>query len=463
MKMLKRLLLLLSIVIWPSLLLAQNVTVTGTITDNNSTIYAGGTMTVTFVNTTGQQATFGGNPNFQKVYSAVLDNTGSFSISLPPNSTASPSIQPAGTQWNFAYTSLGNYGAANVSVTITGSGSISGTVSSLTRITWPFNASPPPCSTGQVVASIGSGNNGCTTAGGTPSFPLTVSGGVSGAVPCFTGTTTESAGTLLAANALVVGGGAGVCPSTGSADFTYSGHTITSSAGAFFDMHGSTTNGAFRLPLQNGGLSGLSGQMAVNTGSSGTNGSPLFWGNGTIIAYVPMIGGNGITVTGCTTQAITVLNSTASPTCGGLAAFITGSDYTNATGSATNVTGLSFPIAASTNYLISCKLIYQGSATTTTMTLTSTGPASPTKVTGQTVMDTTAGSGAAFFSGAFDGTTFGFTAGPPTAIVTTATDLYSTLDVGIINGVTAGTWQLQATNGTGTLTIKQGSSCRISN
>lgn len=51
-------------------------------------------------------------------------------------------------------------------------------------------------------------------AGGTPAFPVTVTGGVSGAVPCFTATTTESAGTLLTSNSPVLGGGAGVCPST---------------------------------------------------------------------------------------------------------------------------------------------------------------------------------------------------------------------------------------------------------
>ena len=47
----------------------------------------------------------------------------------------------------------------------------------------------------------------------TQPFPVTVTGGVSGAVPCFTSTTTEAAGTLLTSNVLVKGGGAGVCPS----------------------------------------------------------------------------------------------------------------------------------------------------------------------------------------------------------------------------------------------------------
>ena len=144
---------------------AQNVTVTGTITDTQSTPYSNGSLTVSLVNTTGQVATFGGSPTFQKVYSATLSSTGAFSISLPPNSTASPSILPIGTQWNFSYQAQGGYGAANVSVTITGAGDISGTISNQTRITWPYGNIPPPGGFGQVIifvspTTLGWGNNG---------------------------------------------------------------------------------------------------------------------------------------------------------------------------------------------------------------------------------------------------------------------------------------------------------------
>lgn len=55
--------------------------------------------------------------------------------------------------------------------------------------------------------------NAVSSGGGT-SFPVTVTGGVSGGIPCFTSTTTEAASTLLAAGGVVIGGGAGVCPST---------------------------------------------------------------------------------------------------------------------------------------------------------------------------------------------------------------------------------------------------------
>lgn len=251
--MLKRLLLLLSMVIWPSLLLAQNVTVTGTITDNNSTIYAGGTMTVTLVNTTGQQATFGGSPAFQKVYSVTLDNTGSFSISLPPNSTASPSIQPAGTQWNFAYTSIGNYGAANANVTITGSGSISGSLSALTRITWPFNATPPPCSTGQTYVSLGSGNNGCGSSGGSGTIN---SCATTNAVAQYTAATTVGCG---------------------NADFTIdaTAHTLAAGAAGLVDMSAETGSNAFKIPVGAGCTASNNGAMCFNT----TTGSLTVAGN----------------------------------------------------------------------------------------------------------------------------------------------------------------------------------------
>lgn len=66
-------------------------------------------------------------------------------------------------------------------------------------------------STASALGLGGGGGSGATA------FPVTVTGGVSGAVPCFTSTTTESAGTLLAANTLMLGGGAGACPSTNPA------------------------------------------------------------------------------------------------------------------------------------------------------------------------------------------------------------------------------------------------------
>lgn len=60
-----------------------------------------------------------------------------------------------------------------------------------------------------------------------PSFPETVTGGVSGAVTCFTNTTTLSAGALLAGNGVVLGGGTGNCPVTVAGISTDGTSTLT--------------------------------------------------------------------------------------------------------------------------------------------------------------------------------------------------------------------------------------------
>jgi hypothetical protein len=58
------------------------------------------------------------------------------------------------------------------------------------------------------VGLIAEGANAC----GSSAYPITITGGVSGGIPCFTATTTESASGILNTNILVKGGGAGVCP-----------------------------------------------------------------------------------------------------------------------------------------------------------------------------------------------------------------------------------------------------------
>lgn len=130
------------------------------------------------------------------------------------------------------------------------------------------------------------------------------------------------------------------------------------------------------------------------------------------------------------------------------------SDYTNATTTFSNVTGLSFPVAASQKYRVSCRITWQGSAGTTGPKYQFTGPAAPTAVavgmnsivTATTVI---AASAVAFSSAVAN-----------TGTVTTATNFTDTVDLGLINGANAGTVQLQAAaNGAGTLTIKAGSYC----
>ena len=142
-------------------------------------------------------------------------------------------------------------------------------------------------------------------------------------------------------------------------------------------------------------------------------------------------------------------------------AITSGSAYTNATTGFTSVAGgsgqtLAFTVAASTNYVVTCNILWQGSAGTAGPKFQWTGPASPTAVTASmhspvttaTYLDATA---TAFSSPMAD-----------TGTITTATNFNAVVTLGLVNGTTAGTATLQAAaNGTGTLTIEPGSFCEI--
>lgn len=140
-------------------------------------------------------------------------------------------------------------------------------------------------------------------------------------------------------------------------------------------------------------------------------------------------------------------------------AITTGTAYTNATTTFSSVAGstgqtLAFTVAASTNYTVTCQVMWQGSAGTTGPKFQWTGPASPTNVaasmhspvTTSTYLDATA---TAFSSSMADSGT-----------ITTAVNLMSIVTLGLVNGANAGTITLQAAaNGAGTLTIQDGSFC----
>ncbi len=91
------------------------------------------------------------------------------------------------------------------------SGTSAGTLIVNNATSGAITVSPPTGALGSVAITWPSATG--TLATTTQAFPVTVTGGVSGAIPCFTSTTTEAAGTLLTANVLPKGGGAGVCPS----------------------------------------------------------------------------------------------------------------------------------------------------------------------------------------------------------------------------------------------------------
>lgn len=116
------------------------------------------------------------------------------------------------------------------------------------------------------------------TATTTPAFTVA---GTSGGIPYFSSATTWATSAALAANALVVGGGAGVAPATvttGTGVVTALGVNI-GSAGAFVTFNGAlgtpssgTLTSATGLPISTGvsGLgTGVATALAVNTGTAG--------------------------------------------------------------------------------------------------------------------------------------------------------------------------------------------------
>jgi len=138
----------------------------------------------------------------------------------------------------------------------------------------------------------------------------------------------------------------------------------------------------------------------------------------------------------------------------GLASGMLLTAYTNATTSFTSVPGIAFPINASQNLTGTCAITWQGSASTTGPKYQFTGPGSPTAVavglfTPVTSSTLTNVSAVAFSSPVANANT-----------VTATTNFTDRLTIGVVNGTTAGTVQLQAAAvGAGTLTIQPGSFC----
>jgi hypothetical protein len=109
-------------------------------------------------------------------------------------------------------------------------------------------------------------------------FPVTVSGGVSGGIPCFTSTTVEAASTLLATNAVVIGGGAAACPTsttTGTGVVTGIGTAVNTNGGFVTASTASIASGAL---LTGGGSAtaisgitpgtGVAAALAIATGEA---------------------------------------------------------------------------------------------------------------------------------------------------------------------------------------------------
>jgi hypothetical protein len=141
-------------------------------------------------------------------------------------------------------------------------------------------------------------------------------------------------------------------------------------------------------------------------------------------------------------------------------AIVSGTAYTNATTSFSSVVGgagqtLAFAVAASTNYIVNCQILWSASVATAGPKFQFTGPASPTAVqysVTQAVTATTDGTAGA--------TSFSTSLNASGATVVATTNEPAELSLGLVNGTTAGTVTLQAASqGTGTVTIQPGSYC----
>lgn len=203
-------------------LLAQNQT-TAILTAANSSCIATSCISVAGNSGTGSATIYiSANTSGNTVQFEDLNGN---SITSVQNSTSSSTQYSSATGTGTFQFSIGAYSGVRARISTLVSGSTTVTVTTST-------------------ASAHAGGGG--TGGGVPAFPVTVTGGVSGAVPCFTSTTTESAGTLLAANTLVLGGGTGACPTTNGAwiEDVGNGNSLRSNINGGIILTPSGTNGS---------------------------------------------------------------------------------------------------------------------------------------------------------------------------------------------------------------------------
>lgn len=146
-----------------------------------------------------------------------------------------------------------------------------------------------------------------------------LSSGTSGGIPYYSGTTTIASSAALAANAIVLGGGAGVAPAT-----TATGTGVVSAIG-------NNTNSASGLAVLN-----ASGLLAVAQGGTNANATPaagaVAYGTGTAYAFTAA-GSAGQVLQSNGTSAPTWVNAaTGNVTAAGNNAFTGANTFYNATG-----------------------------------------------------------------------------------------------------------------------------------
>lgn len=130
-------------------------------------------------------------------------------------------------------------------------------------------------------------------------------------------------------------------------------------------------------------------------------------------------------------------------------------DRSTTSASFSDVTGLTFSIAASTNYSFTCELSYTTAATTTALQLAINGPASPTAMRYTVLTTTTATAVHAASQSAYDTNTNPATGGAATALPVRLT--------GTLENVNSGTLAIRFRTevATSTVTVQRGSWCML--
>lgn len=188
-------------------------------------------------------------------------------------------------------------------------------------------ASAPP-TWGSAVTSVGqSFTGGLISVSGSPvtssgTLALTVAG-TSGGIPYFSSGTTWASSGVLAANAIVIGGGAGAAPSTattGTGVLTALGNTVNAAGGittpdGTATLTNKTISGSSNT-ITNVSLStGVTGTLPVNNGGIGNTSTPTNGqvpiGDGTKYVPATLTAGTGISITNAA-GAITITNSSPS-------------------------------------------------------------------------------------------------------------------------------------------------------
>jgi len=259
----------------------QSTSVTATITDSDSLVWANGSYSIQFVPVPGVVGPYswtGGT--LTKSFSGTLNSSGVLSISLPDNTT----ITPPGTQWNFTICPNATTGCFNVTTSISGASQSLTSILSAAAAGPRFQANPSAYGYGTIEISPNPKPG---------AIFYNTSTGASTQCNQWTGTTWQSCGT---------GSGTGITALTGDGTATGPGSaaltlaTVNTNTGACGDATHSC-----QVTLNGKGLATAATPVAITAAGSGTvsgqapNKIPLGT-SATVIGNQSSITDNGTTV-----------------------------------------------------------------------------------------------------------------------------------------------------------------------